>query len=866
MIIKCKMCGGDLNIGEGNPICECEFCGTQQTIPQADSEKKANLFNRANRLRMNAEFDKAAAVYASITAEFPEEAEAYWGLCLCKYGIEYVDDPLTGNKIPTCHRTLPESIMDDSDFEQACENADGIARRLYREEAKQIDRLQQDILSIVASEAAYDVFICYKETAEDGERTEDSVLAQEIYESLNGKGLHVFFSRITLEDKLGREYEPYIYAALHSAKVMLAVGTKFEYYDAVWVKNEWMRFLSMMKTEKGKTLIPCYKDLDAYDMPREFKNLQGQDMGKLGWLQDLTRGVLKLCGKDKQEAGNGQAAPVKQIISGGPNADSLIQRARLFLEDRQWNEAASYADKALDMEPTNARAYLIKLMAERKVSREEQLAEEEIPLQQSGHYQKVLRFDEAGDTSRQLKQINQTILNRNETNRKSKILQDAKVALEKAINMEQLVEIRKMLERIADFDGVADFLEKCEEKEKRIQLLIQAENQAELIDGQILELKEKIAEIQQQKQKTQANREKAEKDLESGKTQINKYRSEVESLEREKENLRGLFSGKKRAELETQISEKKGQMNRAETECKNTEAELAKLEEKVKKLTDEELTARESENNLLYQIGQVYYEKRIYQKAAIYFMKIRGNRDVEQLLKTDESLFTAVVAREAELAPYKTIGSIVTFGKYQQNNNTNNGPEAIEWLVLDVQNGKSLLLSRYGLDAKPYNTEWWKDTAWEECSLRAWLNNDFLKGAFTPTEQSAILLTAVDNSKSQGYSDWSTNGGNNTQDHLFLLSYAEANKYLGVTYDDSNNTKSRVAPTAYAKVQGAYTNDDNKTVDGEAAGWWWLRSPGSFRNSAAYVYLDGSLLDSGVNSESVVVRPAFWLNLKSDIF
>ena len=145
MIIKCKMCGGDLNIQEGSPICECEFCGTQQTIPSADNDKKINLFNRANRLRMNAEFDKAATVYASITAEFPEEAEAYWGLCLCKYGIEYVDDPLTGNKIPTCHRTLPESIMDDSDFDQACENADPESKKLYREEAKAIDNAQMTV-------------------------------------------------------------------------------------------------------------------------------------------------------------------------------------------------------------------------------------------------------------------------------------------------------------------------------------------------------------------------------------------------------------------------------------------------------------------------------------------------------------------------------------------------------------------------------------------------------------------------------------------------------------------------------------------------------------------------------------------------
>ena len=101
-------------------------------------------------------------------------------------------------------------------------------------------------------------------------------------------------------------------------------------------------------------------------------------------------------------------------------------------------------------------------------------------------------------------------------------------------------------------------------------------------------------------------------------------------------------------------------------------------------------------------------------------------------------------------------------------------------------------------------------------------------------------------------------------DHLFLLSYAEANKYLDVTRGDGNNTKSRVVPTAYAKAQGAWT-DNNKTVDGEAAGWWWLRSPGLLQDGAASVRSDGSLYHGRVSSEFVIVRPAFWLNLESDI-
>ena len=104
-ILKCKMCGGDLSALEDAKIIECDFCGTTQTIPNDNDEKKTNLFNRANKLRMASEFDKASGIYETIIAEFPDESEAYWGLCLCKFGIEYVDDPKTALKIPTCHRT-----------------------------------------------------------------------------------------------------------------------------------------------------------------------------------------------------------------------------------------------------------------------------------------------------------------------------------------------------------------------------------------------------------------------------------------------------------------------------------------------------------------------------------------------------------------------------------------------------------------------------------------------------------------------------------------------------------------------------------------------------------------------------------------
>ena len=363
-ILKCKMCGGDLEVNGDASVLECEYCGTQQTVPNVDNEKKTNLFNRANRLRFACEFSKAAGIYENIVAEFPEEAEAYWGLCLCKYGIEYVDDPRTAKKIPTCHRTSFESIFEDENFELAQEYADSVAQKIYREEAKEIDRIQKSILQIVEKEEPFDIFICYKETGEDGQRTKDSVMAQDMYDALTKKGYKVFFARITLEDKLGQEYEPYIFAALTSAKIMLSVGTKYEHFNAVWVKNEWSRFLDLMKNDNGKVLIPCYCDIDAYDMPTEFKNLQGQDMGKIGFIQDLVRGIGKIL----------RPVEVTPVVVQTTHTveNALTKRGMLYLEDGEFKLAHDYFERALDGNPEDSKAYIGKvLVALRKKSIEE---------------------------------------------------------------------------------------------------------------------------------------------------------------------------------------------------------------------------------------------------------------------------------------------------------------------------------------------------------------------------------------------------------------------------------------------------------------------------------------------------------------
>ena len=301
-LFKCKMCGGDLEIIEGSSIAECESCGTKQTVPKAVDENLQNLFNRANTLRIKSEFDKAERLYEKIIQSDATQSEAYWGLILCKYGIEYVDDPVTLKKVPTCHRASYDSIIADDDYKSAIENADTNQRSIYQEQAREIDRIQKDILALAQKEESYDVFICYKETDANGSRTQDSAISNDIYYQLTKEGFKVFYAAITLEGKLGSAYEPIIFAALNSAKVMLVIGTKPEYFNAVWVKNEWSRYLKIIKQDRSKLLIPCYRDMDAYELPEEFAHLQAQDMSKIGFINDVVRGIQKVVDKDKPKS------------------------------------------------------------------------------------------------------------------------------------------------------------------------------------------------------------------------------------------------------------------------------------------------------------------------------------------------------------------------------------------------------------------------------------------------------------------------------------------------------------------------------------------------------------------------------------
>jgi len=214
---------------------------------------------------------------------------------------------------------------------------------------------------------------------------------------------------------------------------------------------------------------------------------------------------------------------------------------------------------------------------------------------------------------------------------------------------------------------------------------------------------------------------------------------------------------------------------------------------------------------------------------------------------------------EGALSP----GDIVTYGRYEQDNDQQNGPEPIEWIVLDQREGKVLLLSRYVLDAMPFHAAKEGDTwesygvvFWDRCTLRTWLNGEFLNVAFTPEEQAAILLTDVDNSAAQSAADREAKPGDDTQDQIFLLSYHEA----GDLYFADLEAR-RCAPTDYAASRGVYAAPYFQ-ADGRDTCYWWLRSSTPSHDYHAGAVANVGYLDSLIAyAGDAGVRPALWLDL-----
>ena len=362
----CKRCGGSLNIKEGVNVVVCDYCQNVITLSKfLNDDEIKTLYKLANDYLRNGDYDDARDQFKEILRKNETDSEAYWSLVLCKYKIKYVEKTLTINN------NLGLSVFDDANFKNAIKYASAGQKLKYEKDAKEIDRIQSLIGKISRTEKPFDIFISYKDKDKFQVKTEDSILANELYESLVNKGYNVFFSAKTLASRIGAEWGPFINFALDSSKIMIVLGTREEYYNYGWVKNEWRSFYEKIKSgDNEKIIIPVYKYLSpSVDLPIELRVYQGVEiLNDSKWVENIVNRINFI---------------FKRVDnSNEKNKEELkeIERIKICLENADWDGAKRLCDGLLIKNKTNADLYILKLLAQLHLRNEGQLGGCEVDL------------------------------------------------------------------------------------------------------------------------------------------------------------------------------------------------------------------------------------------------------------------------------------------------------------------------------------------------------------------------------------------------------------------------------------------------------------------------------------------------------
>jgi len=295
----CNNCGGDFEYRNGRWI--CRSCGSYK--PEELSNEEATLLYTAFQKLRLAEFDEAEQDFDDILQKYPQNPNGYWGRLMSRYGIKYEVD-FDGKMIPTCYATSIESVISDPDYKKAIRYADAENQAYYQRQAEYIERVRREWVETAKKEKPYDIFICYKDSdPENGiERTRDSIAAQDLYIHLTNKGYRVFYSHESLRGKVGEKFEPYIFNALSTAKVMLVYGSKPEYITSTWLKNEWTRYEKRMRAgEKNPhSLLVACDGFSPNHLPRVLSSMQCFNANERSFYSDLDEAIERIL-YEKQE-------------------------------------------------------------------------------------------------------------------------------------------------------------------------------------------------------------------------------------------------------------------------------------------------------------------------------------------------------------------------------------------------------------------------------------------------------------------------------------------------------------------------------------------------------------------------------------
>ena len=371
----CNYCGGMFELVHGRM--KCPYCGSYENV-DITSEQEILLKTASQQLRTG-HFDDAYESFLDITKKFPELADGFWGAVLSQYGIKYEQD-FDGNCIPTCYAISYESLYDSPNFKKALKLADANNKAYYEEQAKIIEDLRNTWIKKASKEQPYDIFISYKDRkpqaqdsesqklCEESDRTVDSYDAYDLYNELTRKGYRVFFSRVSLKEKIGEAYEPYIFNALNTAKVMILYSSDPDYIESTWVKNEWTRFLKKIKNKEKESNALCvvYKGFKPSALPKALSKCQGIDRESLTFIQDLDNYLKSILYKnvvvEKKKIVN---VETQTKSASEPQQLSMIER---YLASSYFDKAELYINQLLKENDTLRQAYIYKFMCKNKVN------------------------------------------------------------------------------------------------------------------------------------------------------------------------------------------------------------------------------------------------------------------------------------------------------------------------------------------------------------------------------------------------------------------------------------------------------------------------------------------------------------------
>lgn len=529
-------------------------------------------------------------------------------------------------------------------------------------------------------------------------------------------------------------------------------------------------------------------------------------------------------------------------VSGDPKV--LLERAFMFLEDGDWDKADIYCESVLDQNPKCAEAYLGKLMAEVKIRKKEDLSKAKEPLDQSDNYRKVMRF---ADES-----LRERLSNAKEVQHNEQLYAEAMACMTAASDEEAYRNAAQKFYSLGSYKDASARREQCMQRADRIR--------ADRMQREETKRKEDIY--------SRAEKCMHKGTIESYNTAIQLYESipgfrssaaQISECRRKIEEIKAKEAARQVAVEKAKKKAKKIAIIAAPIVCVCIafvivlttviipKQEYSKKYSEAMEMIEsgdyeagyailEELGENETIQSNKYDRAIKLIDSGDYQTAYTLLQNLSYKDSTEKL----QSIKPLLLAKAKP-------GDTVFFGAYEQDNNTSNGKEDIAWLVLEVKDGKALVVSKYALDCKQYNTSS-TNVTWETCTLRKWLNTDFINSAFSSDEKTKIPTVTVSADKNPGYS---ANPGNATQDQVFLLSITEANKYF------NSNGARQCEPTDYAVANGAWESDSGNFC------WWWLRSPGVTQYSAAYVFSGGGVTESGdgVDIGTSAVRPAMWISI-----